>query len=86
MISWVFLLLLVSLHWVHATEIIRIPLIRKSPDSTTKLDRREVGYSPLLDHVLPNSVTQDLAYLGAVSIGTPPQTFLVRKFSVQNFN
>jgi hypothetical protein len=69
-----------------AAQIIKVPLIR-SPTSSErgnrrqagnrKSTRRRIGYSPLTDHVEFGSVTQDISYLGAVSLGTPPQTFLL---------
>ena len=39
-----------------------------------------VGAAPLVDDVVPGQPDVDLGYLGAVSIGTPPQEFLLRMF------
>jgi hypothetical protein len=39
-----------------------------------------VGAAPLVDDVVPSQPDVDLGYLGAVSIGTPPQEFLLRMF------
>jgi|SRR5579859_3536165 len=80
--SWV----LAGIAAVEAADIIRVPLIplsvpRKRVVQRGKLggnfDKRDVGYAPLIDHVFPGSINQDIAYLGQVSLGNPPQSFLV---------
>ena len=69
---------------VHAAELIRVPLVQRGA-SSLGLRKREVGYSPLISDVVPGNPAFDLAYLGEVSIGTPPQNFLVRKISCLKF-
>jgi hypothetical protein len=39
-----------------------------------------VGVAQLVDDVVPGQPDVDLGYLGTVSIGTPPQEFLLRMF------
>jgi hypothetical protein len=60
---------------VHAAELVRIPLAQR--EASPALRRRDTGYSPLVSDVIPGADAIDLAYFGEVSIGTPPQSFLV---------
>lgn len=70
-LTWI---LLISV--VRSAELIKIPLHRLS---ATNLGKRSIGYSPLLDDVAPGYPDVDLSYFGEVSIGTPPQKFLLSK-------
>ena len=83
MIAWIIALLL-WIHIVGAAELIRIPLVEKRGTAEAlekrfadKFAKRGISYTPLLDHVFPAGVLIDVVYLGAIRIGTPPQTFLV---------
>jgi hypothetical protein len=68
---------LLSIVVVDAADVIRVPLIRRETPGLS-LRKRGIGYSSLVDHVQPQfSVNKDMSYLGAVSVGTPPQTFLL---------
>ena len=66
---------------VLAAELIRVPLVQRDA-SSLGLSKRALGISPLISDVIPGSPDVDLEYLGEVSIGTPPQNFLVRKISL----
>jgi hypothetical protein len=66
---------------VGGAELIRIPLIQSSVPATRNLIKRTVGFSPLLDDVIPPPEDIDIAYLGLVSIGSPSQDFYLRKAS-----
>ena len=81
MLSWILSLLLV-ISVADTAEIIRIPLISRERVNeqgllSRSLAKRKVGFSPLVDHVVFQGTFIDLAYLGLVSIGTPPQSFLL---------
>jgi hypothetical protein len=62
--------------------VIRIPLIQRESTGRRGLGKRAavVGVAQLVDDVVPGQPDVDLGYLGAVSIGTPPQEFLLRMF------
>jgi Eukaryotic aspartyl protease len=72
------LLLIVLVNTVNATSLLKVPLIRRSKDG--QLPKRAVRYAPLVDAVIDLDPRTDLAYLGVVSVGTPPQSFLVGKY------
>lgn len=81
MLSWLPYLLL-SIALVSAAELIKIPLFPIQRDVAqnnlrSNLAKRAIGYAPLVDHVSFQGINVDVSYLGLVSIGTPPQNFLV---------
>lgn len=81
MLSWT-LGVLLAISIIDAADVLRIPLIPRERLShqgllSRSLAKRKVGYSPLVDHVAYQGVYVDVSYLGLVSIGTPPQDFLV---------
>ena len=81
MLSW-FSCLLWCINLVEAAELIKIPLfpIERNPvqnNLRSNLAKRAIGYASLIDHVAFTGVNVDVSYLGSVSIGTPPQTFLI---------
>lgn len=87
MLGWI-LILLVSTTFVKASEeLIRIPLVsRVIPVNElatrgNKYFKREIGYAPLVDEVVGSPPFLDLSYYGAVSIGNPPQTFLLGMYT-----
>ena len=67
---------------VDGADVIRIPLIQAPGAARRGLGKRagSVGVAQLVDDVAPGSPNVDFAYLGAVSIGTPPQLFLLSMF------
>lgn len=74
--------MLLAISVADAADIIRIPLIPRERANqqgafSGSLAKRKIGYSPLVDHVVFQGTYVDVAYLGLVSIGTPPQSFLV---------
>ena len=77
MIIWILLFLTLSINDLIHAELIRVPLTRSSGPLRSGLAKRIVGYSELVDVVFPGIPNIDLAYLGAVSIGQPPQEFLL---------
>jgi hypothetical protein len=87
--SWLFaLLFLVWIDGLSAADLLRIPLFPRSGDGrglsarlAQRLDKRSnIGYVPLVDHVVSQNDYVDFIYLGQVNIGTPPQSFLVCSF------
>jgi hypothetical protein len=69
---------ILSITLVSSAELIKIPLIQLSKPAGSGFSKRfVVGYSDLTDDVIPGQPNVDLSYLGRVSIGTPPQTFLL---------
>jgi len=81
MLSWI-LRTLVAISIADAADIVRVPLIPRQRINeegafSGTLAKRKIGYSPLVDHVVDQGNYVDIAYLGLVSIGTPPQSFLL---------
>ena len=62
-------------------DLIRIPLTQRAAPGTgakKRLARRDVGFVQLVDEVILGPYV-DLGYFGEVNIGSPPQSFLVRR-------
>src|SRR5271154_4022725 len=80
--AWIWYSLL-SLSVVNGADVIRIPLIQRASTGRRELGKRGatvVGVAQLVDVVVPGQPDVDLGYFGTVSIGTPPQEFLLRMF------
>jgi len=74
---------ILSISLVRSAEIIRVPLIQLSKPAGSGFSKRStIGFSSLTDDVNPGHPYVDLAYLGQVSIGNPPQNFLLSKSSL----
>jgi hypothetical protein len=74
------LTLTLSFTLVWGAEIVKVPLIKRSIPEGSRLSKRSttIAYAPLTDDVQPRAnLTFDFAYLGEVTIGDPPQTFLM---------
>lgn len=74
---------ILSISLVRGAELIKVPLVQRSMPAGGGLSKRStIGYAPLTDDVDPkgNNIMVDLGYLGEVSIGNPPQTFLLGKY------
>ena len=89
MLSWI-LRTLVAISIADAADIVRVPLVPRQRINeqgafSGTLAKRKIGYSPLVDHVVYQGNYVDIAYLGLVSIGTPPQSFLLG-ISLRNEN
>jgi hypothetical protein len=67
---------ILSISLVRGAELIKIPLVKLS---TTNIEKRGLGLVPLVDDVAPGNPFLDISYFGEVSIGTPPQNFLLSK-------
>jgi hypothetical protein len=77
MLRWV-LSLMLSISIGRCAKLIQVPLTQSAAQSHA-LVKRSIGSSQLVDVVIPGPPYQDLGYLGAVSIGEPPQDFLLSK-------